>query len=84
MIEKQAGEVASSYATYGGSGSAIIFGMSANEFAALGGFAIALIGLCCNVFFQYKRHKVMTEQQHINELARQGLIERRKQNDVTS
>ena len=48
-------------ATYAGAGSAIFFGMTANEFAAIGGLCIGLIGLIVNVVFKYLAHKELKE-----------------------
>ena len=48
----------SSVATYGGSASAVFFGLTANEFAALGGLAIAVIGLFINIWFKYQHLKI--------------------------
>jgi ABC-type proline/glycine betaine transport system permease subunit len=48
-------------ATYAGAGSAIFFGMTANEFAAIGGLCIGLIGLIVNVAFKYLAHKELKE-----------------------
>ena len=39
-------------ATYTGSGGAVFFGLTANEFAALGGLAIAVVGFLVNVWFK--------------------------------
>lgn len=39
-------------ATYGGSASAVFFGLTANEFAAVGGVLIALLGLLVNIWFK--------------------------------
>lgn len=36
--------------TYGGAGSAIIFGLSANEFAAVGGLIIAALSFAYNIW----------------------------------
>ncbi|WP_395652504.1 holin [Brevundimonas sp.] len=48
-------------ATYAGAGSAIFFGMTANEFAAIGGLCIGLVGLIVNVVFKYLAHKELKE-----------------------
>jgi hypothetical protein len=47
-----------SVATYGGAGSAIFFGLSANEFGALCGVVIGLIGLVANIYFKYQHLQV--------------------------
>jgi small neutral amino acid transporter SnatA (MarC family) len=45
-------------ATYGGSATAVIFGLSANEFAALGGFVVALIGLVVAIYYKHQHLKI--------------------------
>ena len=47
-----------SVATYGGAGSAIFFGLSANEFGALCGVVIGLIGLIANIYFKHQHLKI--------------------------
>lgn len=42
--------------SYVGSGGAVFFGMTANEFAAIGGLCIGIIGLIVNVIFKYLNH----------------------------
>lgn len=49
---------AASVATYGGSGAAIIFGLTANEFAAISGVVIAVIGLIVNIYFKHQHLKI--------------------------
>ena len=44
-------------ATYFGSGTAVIFGMSTNELAAVGGVFVGLAGLAINMFFNWKRDR---------------------------
>ena len=53
---------AASVATYGGAGSAIFFGLSANEFGALCGVVIGLIGLIANIWFKHQHLKLAREQ----------------------
>ena len=53
---------ASSVATYGGAGSAVFFGLSANEFGALCGVVIGLIGLIANIYFKYQHLQVTKKQ----------------------
>jgi hypothetical protein len=48
----------SSVATYGGAGSAVFFGLSANEFGALCGVVIGLIGLVANIWFKHQHLKL--------------------------
>lgn len=43
---------------YGGASGAVIFGLSANEFAAIAGVVIGLIGLAVNSYFKYKTYKL--------------------------
>ena len=47
-----------SVATYGGAGSAVLFGLSANEFGALCGVVIGLIGLIANIYFKHQHLKI--------------------------
>jgi len=53
---------ASTAATYSGSATAVFFGLTANEFAALGGLAIALIGLLVNIWFKHQHLKIARKQ----------------------
>jgi uncharacterized membrane protein len=47
-----------SAATYGGSGAAVIFGLTANEFAAISGVVIAVCGLLVNIYFKHQHLKI--------------------------
>jgi hypothetical protein len=47
-----------SVATYGGAGSAIFFGLSANEFGALCGVIIGFVGLVANIWFKHQHLKI--------------------------
>ena len=47
-----------SAATYGGSSAAVIFGLTANEFAAISGVVIALCGLIVNIYFKHQHLKI--------------------------
>jgi hypothetical protein len=49
---------ASSVATYGGAGSAIFFGLTANEFGTLCGVVIGVIGLVANIYFKHQHLKL--------------------------
>lgn len=49
---------AASAATYGGSGAAVYFGMTANEIAAFGGLFIAFTGLLINIWFKHQHLKL--------------------------
>jgi hypothetical protein len=49
---------AASAATYGGSGAAVYFGMSANEIAAFGGLLIAAVGLLINWWYKHQHLKL--------------------------
>ena len=53
---------AASVATYGGAGSAIFFGLTANEFGALCGVVIGFIGLVANIWFKHQHLKLAREQ----------------------
>jgi hypothetical protein len=51
-----------SVATYGGAGSAVFFGLSANEFGALCGVIIGFVGLVANIWFKHQHLKLAREQ----------------------
>ena len=51
-----------SIVTYSGSATAVFFGLTANEFAALGGLAIAVIGLLVNIWFKMQHLKIAKKQ----------------------
>lgn len=51
------GLVAAKTATYGGGASAFVFGMTANEVAAMGGLLVAIVGLCVQVYYNRKRDR---------------------------
>lgn len=53
-------------ATYGGSATAVIFGLSANEFAALGGLLIAFIGLIISTWYKHQHLKIAKENVKLN------------------
>ena len=48
-------------ATYTASGSAVIFGLSANEFAAIAGVCIALLTFGLNWYYKHHQLKVICE-----------------------
>ena len=48
-------------ATYTASGSAVIFGLSANEFAAIAGVCIALLTFGLNWYYKHQQLKVICE-----------------------
>lgn len=48
-------------ATYGGSGSAVFFGLTANEFAAVGGIVVAVFGLLLNWWYKHQHLKLAKE-----------------------
>lgn len=50
---------AGSKVTYAGGGSAFLFGMTANEVAAIGGLIIAVIGLIINGIFKWLGHRAL-------------------------
>lgn len=58
---------AATTATYTGSASAVIFGLSANEFAALSGVVIALAGLLVNIWFKAQHLKLARQKAEANE-----------------
>jgi hypothetical protein len=45
--------------TYLSSGGAVFFGLTANEFAAIGGLAIAAIGLLVNIYYKRRAFHLM-------------------------
>lgn len=51
-------EKAATAATYAGASSAVFFGLTANEFAALGGLVIALVGLMVNIWFKHQHLQI--------------------------
>lgn len=53
-MDKDAIAAIANKVTYSGAGGAIFFGMTANEFAAVGGLCIAIIGLIVQVTFKFK------------------------------
>lgn len=53
---------AATAATYGGSAGAVFFGLTANEFVALAGVVIALIGLVVNIWFKWQHLKLAKSQ----------------------
>ncbi len=55
-------ERAATAATYGGSASAVFFGLNAAEFAAVAGVAIAFAGFLANVWFKHQHLKLAREQ----------------------
>lgn len=48
---------AASIATYGGSATAIVFGLTAFEIGAIGGLLVGIVGLIVNIYYK---------QQHLN------------------
>ena len=52
-----AGLLVGKTATYGGGASAFVFGLSANEAAAVVGAIVAVIGLCVQVFYNRRRDR---------------------------
>lgn len=48
-------------ATYAASGSAVFFGMTANEFAAFSGVCIALLTFGLNWYYKHQQLKLMYE-----------------------
>lgn len=53
---------ASTTATYGGSATALYFGLTANEFAAVGGLIVAVIGLVAklgiDIYYKHQHLKI--------------------------
>lgn len=57
---------ATTVATYTASGSAVIFGLSANEFAAVAGVYIALFTFALNWYYKYQYLKLTRERLECN------------------
>lgn len=56
-----AAEKAAPYATYGGGGSALVFGLTANEWSVIGvisGIVIGLLGWVTSVYFKHQHLKI--------------------------
>ena len=60
-MDKETIAAASAKISYGGAGGAVFFGLTANEFAALGGLAIGVIGLIINIIFKWLAHRELLE-----------------------
>ena len=57
---------ATTAATYTASGSAVILGLSANEFAAIAGVCIALLTFGLNWYYKHQQIKLMCERLKTN------------------
>ena len=57
---------ATSAATYTASGSAVIFGLTANEFAAISGVCIALLTFALNWYYKHQHLKLARERLECN------------------
>jgi type IV secretory pathway TrbD component len=70
MMDKDSVAAAATKVTYGGASGAILFGLTANEIAALGGLCIAAVGLVVQIVFkvlgylELKRHHAEVEAKH--------------------
>jgi uncharacterized membrane protein len=53
-------------ATYGGSATAIIFGLNANEFAALGGLLTGVVALFIGTWYKHQHLKIARESMKAN------------------
>ena len=62
-------------ATYTASGSAVIFGLSANEFAAVSGACVALLTFALNWYYKYQQLKLITERLKNNYLTQKDFNE---------
>ena len=62
--------------TYGGAGSAVFFGLSAGEFAALGGLVIAALGYITQLFFNRRRDRREQAESAARERREQAKFER--------
>lgn len=58
-------EIAANKATYAASGSAVLLGLTANEVAALGGLAVAVLAMLVNagitIYFKWQHLKLARE-----------------------
>lgn len=52
---------ATKVSTYGGSAGAVIFGLAANEMAAIGGLVIGLLGLIVTFYFKWRDDRRATQ-----------------------
>lgn len=68
MVNETLATKSASIATYGGSATAVFFGLSANEFAAIGGLCVAIIGLIINIWFKYQHLKIARANKDITEM----------------
>lgn len=60
-MDKETIAAASAKISYGGAGGAVFFGLTANEFAAIGGLCIGAIGLIINIIFKWLAHRELVE-----------------------
>lgn len=60
-MDKETIAAASAKISYGGAGGAVFFGLTANEFAALGGLCIGVVGLIVNVIFKWLAHRELVK-----------------------
>lgn len=56
-ISEHAAEVAAKVGTYGGASVAFVGGLTVNEFAALAGVVIGMVGLGFQIYFGYRRDR---------------------------
>jgi hypothetical protein len=63
------GVAAGKTATFSGAGAAFVFGLSANEFAALVGVFVGIAGLCVQVYYNRRRDR-REDELHAVKLAR--------------
>jgi hypothetical protein len=52
---------AASTATYAGSGTAVYFGLTANEIAAFGGLLVAVVGLIVTWYYKHQSFKALLD-----------------------
>lgn|GEM_PF-3069570 len=52
------------HVTYAASGSAVIFGVTANELAAIVGVGVAILSLLVNIWFKFQHLKLARERIH--------------------
>lgn len=63
----------SKIAQYGGAGSALVFGLSLEQLAALVGVAVAILGFLTNLYFQWR--KDTREERFLEKYGRLGKTE---------
>lgn len=71
----RASEVASAVTKAGGLGTAVFAGMTAQEFAAIGGLTITLLAFVVSLWYQHKRFNLMKQKARDEKEAREQHLE---------